>query len=402
MQQTDALRAQSAGQTQLIVHGVTGLAVGRKGAASQCVAVFGVSPAEGDVVFQVEEVEAVAHMECQRLVVGGEDAVGHGGLGVVVLQLVVVGQRRAVGVEQSVGAIVAVHLEARRVRREDPLLVAKSGVLHARVCIPERYALVGPLPHRAAGYAGRALYDFPLAVVVFKRDAQRVAIFGEDDGTVQVLVETAYLRGRGIVGRVDGCRRREGVTVSRALLLPETAEVAAYLREAVGARGVEPGHVVAHLDAGLRQRVLVAHTPNQHRGVVLVAPHGGAGALHQQGLVAAATEVFVAVAEGHLRDQVEAQRVGQIVEAGLAGIVGETHVVDRGLLHHAHIAQRQCVANDLHRARVGGVGVDAAQLDGASVQIEHVAVDGQLAQPHPLLYGLQRLGTPLQSDAQRI
>ena len=44
------------------------------------------------------------------------------------LQLVIVGQGRAVGIEQSVGALVAVHLEAAVGRGEDAFLVAIAAV----------------------------------------------------------------------------------------------------------------------------------------------------------------------------------------------------------------------------------------------------------------------------------
>ena len=87
-----------AGVGQGVRHGIMGLAVGTESAAQHGVAVVGQRPMEGDVVFQVEEVVAVHDMQHVAI-----DTL-HKGTGIVVLQLVVVGQGRAVGIKQSVGA----------------------------------------------------------------------------------------------------------------------------------------------------------------------------------------------------------------------------------------------------------------------------------------------------------
>ena len=118
-------------------------------------------------------------MGCDGVAAYGTDE----GAGVVVLQLVVVGQRRAVGIEQSVGALVAEHLEAAVGRSEHPLLVPINLITHHFSLItyhfsfitshfslitPKRHALVNPFPYAAAGNAWCALDDFPLAVVVLE------------------------------------------------------------------------------------------------------------------------------------------------------------------------------------------------------------------------------------------
>ena len=173
-----------------------------------------------------------------------------------------------------------------------------------------------------------------------------MAVFGEDDRTVAVLVETCYLARRGIVGRVDGSRRWEALAL---LALEEAAEVAAHLWIAVGARRVELRlHIVAQTDADVCQRVLVAQTPDEYRRMVLVATDGGLGALLQHGIELFLREVLVAVAEGHLVDDVEAERVGQFVESWLAGVVRGADVVHRGFLHQLHVAKGQVIADDLH------------------------------------------------------
>jgi hypothetical protein len=60
--------------------------------------------------------------------------------------------------------------------------------------VTERHPLVYPFPDTATSNAWCALYDFPLAVVVFEGDAKRMAVLREDDGTVSPLVEVSNLR----------------------------------------------------------------------------------------------------------------------------------------------------------------------------------------------------------------
>ena len=76
------------------------------------------------MVFQIQEVVAVDQVQAERGIGGEEYAVADEGLSVVALQLLVVGQRRSVGIEDAVGAFVAVHLETAIGRGEHPLLVA--------------------------------------------------------------------------------------------------------------------------------------------------------------------------------------------------------------------------------------------------------------------------------------
>ena len=45
--------------------------------------------------------------------------------------------------------------------------------------------------------------------MVFKRDAKGVTVLCEDNGTVEMLVETTDLSCRWVVRRIDGCVRRE-------------------------------------------------------------------------------------------------------------------------------------------------------------------------------------------------
>ena len=183
----------------------------------------------------------------------------------------------------------------------------------------EWHALVNPFPHAASGNAWCAFDDLPLPVMVFKRDAQGVAILGEDDRAVEMLVESANLACGGVVGRVDRGLRWESLAF---LALEEFAEVAAHLWIAIGTGGVElVFHVIAQFDADVGEGILIAQTPYQHRGVVLVTAYGGLCALLEHRVIGRVGEMLVAKAEGHLIDDVETQRVGQLIEAGFSGIV---------------------------------------------------------------------------------
>ena len=112
--------------------------------------------------------------------------------------------------------------------------------------------------------------------------------------------------------------------------------------------------------------------------------------------------MLIAKAEGHFVDKIEAQGVGQFVEARLTRIVRQAHIVDRRLLHHVHVLEGKGVRNDLHRHRVSGVGIDAAQLDGLSVELEDIAVDSDLTDTYLLGESLEGLTLLLHIHAQCI
>lgn len=154
-------------------------------------------------------------------------------------RLVVVGQRRAVSVEQSVGALVAVHLEAAMRRGEHTLLIA----IRIAALRLEGHALVHPFPHAAACERRCLLDDLPLAVVVLKGDAEGVEVLGEDDRAVGTLIEAAHLPCCGIVRCIDVGHRGEVLEVVGA-------EGAALLRIADVARGVELLDILAKTYTG--------------------------------------------------------------------------------------------------------------------------------------------------------
>ena len=226
-----------------------------------------------------------------------------------------------------------------------------------------------------------------------------MAVLCKDDGAVEALIQSFQLPCRGIVRSEDRSRRREALGI---LPLEEATEERAHLRETVGARSIELAHVFAHLDTRLRQRILVAHAPHDYRGMILVTGDGGQRAGLQDILIGTVGQMLVAIAEGDLVDEVEAQRVGQLIEAGLTGIMRQAEEVDRCLLHHLHVLQRQLVADHLHRPRISTMNIHATQLDGASVQLQHITVDADLADANLLRDRLQRLPLLSDVDLQRI
>ena len=69
------------------------------------VAITGESPVERNVVFKIQEIITICDFKFIAIYFGYE------GTGVVVLELVVVGQRGAIGIKQTVGTLIAKHLE---------------------------------------------------------------------------------------------------------------------------------------------------------------------------------------------------------------------------------------------------------------------------------------------------
>ena len=127
-----------------------------------------------------------------------------------------------------------------------------------------------------------------------------MAIFSEDDGAVGFLIETCQLARSGIVGSIDVRHLRE--------IVVEVAEVAANLRIAYGATWVKLClYIVAQAQADVGKRILVAKAPDEHRGVVFVAAYGGLRTLLQHWIELVLRQVLVAIAEGHLVDDIEAE-----------------------------------------------------------------------------------------------
>ena len=285
-------------------------------------------------------------------------------------QLIIVGQRYAVGIQQTVCAFVAKHLESASFGSIYFFLVAiKPAIRHFPFFRLERHSLVNPFPHTAAGNAWSPFDDLPLPVVVLERDAERMAILSEDDWPVGALIEGSNLTGCGIMRCIDIGNNGE--------IVIEATEIRAHLRIADGARSVEMLlDVSSQLLAHRCQRILIAQTPNEYRCMVLVTTDGCLGTLAENVVVGRVAEMLISITEGHLVDDIEAQRVSQLVETRLTGIVRCADIVHRGLFHQAHILERQRLADHLHMLWVGSMASDASQFDGTAIQLEHMAVDG--------------------------
>ena len=93
---------------------------------SESVPVLGISPSEGDVIFEVDKIKAVDEMEFQDVAVGRQHRVADESPGVVVLELIIVGERCSVGIEQSVRSLVSVHFESLVLRGEHALLISEE------------------------------------------------------------------------------------------------------------------------------------------------------------------------------------------------------------------------------------------------------------------------------------
>lgn len=104
--------------------------------------------------------------------------------------------------------------------------------------------------------------------------------------------------------------------------------------------GLEP--LVAALEVGAHAR-LVAHRPDDDRGVVLVAARHALVALQvHPGILRLAGQRLLAVAHAvrldvRLVEHVDAVAVAEVVPDGVVGIVARTHGVDVELLHDADI-----------------------------------------------------------------
>jgi len=228
--------------------------------------------------------------------------------------------------------------------------------------------LVSPLPHASSCHAVGALYYLPLSVVVLERHSEGVAVFGEELRAVGVLIEACELTGFGVVGRIDVDECRPLVVV--------LSEVASHLRVAHRACVVECLHSLSHLLCDRCQGVLVSYAPYHHAGAVFVACHCCVCPCEEYVLIAFLREVLFSSSERHLVNDIEAQRVGEVVEARLAGVVGGSDIVYRCLFHHFHVLECQLVADYLHCLGVGGVCVHSTEFHLSAVDAYYLAVNG--------------------------
>ena len=199
------------------------------------------------------------------------------------------------------------------------------------------------------------------------------------DAGIQVFLHDAGIEAR---DDVDGLR-----VMWRARRVRLYAEQALSTLIVDGARRVklvEPGRhggMVGPIAA------LVAQAPEYDGGMVLVAlghayhaVHEGIGPVGGGGQRAAQT---MRLAVGLVHD-VHAYGVAQLVPARTVGVVGQPDGIDVSLLHQAQVLQHQLLGHDAGAVGVVLVAVDATELDGAAVDEQLAATDGQLAEAYLL------------------
>ena len=285
MQQTEPIRLR---QVEGVGCGMVRLTIRTESTSHHRVAIVSENPVESDMILEIQEVVAVGNGEHTVINAFNECT------SIVVLKFVVVGQRRTVGIQQTVCSFVTIHLETTVHGRKHPLLIAIA-TLQWRT---ERHSLVHPFPDRPTSDAWGAFYDFPLAVVVFERDSQCMQILREDDRAVSTLIEIGNLRGCGIVRRIDVRHFREVVV--------KATEIRANLWITDGTNTVELRlHIITQSDTDIRQWIFVAKTPNHHRWMVLIAEDGSLCTLLKHGIERGIRKVLVTIAKRHLIDDVE-------------------------------------------------------------------------------------------------
>ena len=145
----------------------------------------------------------------------------------------------------------------------------------------------------------------------------------------------------------------------------------------------------AQADVG--ERILVAQTPDEYAWVVLVAADGRLCTLMELSVERSVREMLIAIAERNLVYDVETERVSQLVETWFARIVRGADVVDGCGFHEAHVLQREAVADDFDGAWISGMGCDAAEFDGLTIELQDLAVNADFADAKTVAEVLQLL-----------
>ncbi len=243
-------------------------------------------PHQHDLGAERREVEVIAQRDGRiRTVAAGESEIFHARGAEHVLELVEAGMRRAVGRDHAVHAeiaVVRVVTEVAAVQVFAPPLRCAAGV--------DR--VVAPFPHIAAHKPGVALDRLEIVLQVARAIAHRMAEFAQHirfdfaAGGLPVLAERA-VRVRGGAGRAFGkvrvdlgdARVHAAVHVEVAVvmrIMPVGLHVprAFVMRQAPRIVALGPRERALEPHA---ERAFVAHRPEQHAPVVLVALHA---ALH--------------------------------------------------------------------------------------------------------------------------
>ena len=310
-----------------------------------------------------------------------------------VLVLLQAGVGRAVGVDQAVHAEVAVVGLFAEVAAVVVDVLAGDGLAHVD-------GVVAPLPDEAAAEVVVFVDELLVVLGVSGAVAHRVDVFAQDEGLLVVLILAVLLAQAGI--QVHAAVQVDHGDVH---VLAAGVDGALVVQQAGGVVGLDPA---AGLDEAHTVARLVAHGPDEHAGAVLVADDAALDAvehrLFEHGVVGQQRELILAVrAVGRdhavhldvgLVDDVEAQLVAQLVEAGGVGVVAGADGVDVVLLHQRQVAQHLVEGDGKAVDGRGIVAVRAAELDLRAVELDDLVFDGDGAQADAggdlLLVGQQR------------
>ena len=231
--------------------------------------------------------------------------------------------------------------------------------------------VVAPLPDKLALDAIPAIEDLLVLGQASRAIAHGVAVLAVDARLGErVLAKVVHLRH----ARVHGGDDVDGIGVA-VLLVVDRAAV-----ELVGL-GVHRADVAA-------VAALVTHRPHNDARVVALLHHQTLDAVDisrlprrivgDQGDV---TDILEAVALhiglGHQHDAV---LVAQLIEARIVGVVGRTHRVDVVLLHELEVAAHVIETHGAALVVIVIVAVDAVHLKVGAVEVNMVALDGDLGE----------------------
>ena len=194
----------------------------------------------------------------------------------------------------------------------------------------------------------------------------------------------------GILGDVERILDAQVAAYSRAHPVDRRVLVGTHVDDAVVAlilhrtRGVVGMHgSIAGLEVVARSG-LVAEAPDGHAGVVDTGHGHGHHAAHvlvaelrhvaQAGI---AIKVFVALDIGFSLEP-DAVLVAEIIEIGVVGIVGRTHMVYVGALHHHHLVLHLLACDGMAACGVGLMAVDTLELQRLPVDEEIAASQSEL------------------------
>ncbi len=252
-------------------------------------------------------------------------------------------------------------------------------------------ALIDPVPDKGPAEARIALDDLPVLPEVPGAVAHRVSILAEDEGAL-----------------LAGCRRHRHepleIRVHRADHVHIGFVVGRFVvHRARGVVGVDP--------IGERRVVrpvarLVAHRPDHHARVVLVALDHPRAPLHKGGQPRRVPARFIPDAvrlDVRLVDHVEAIFVAEIVPARIVGVVAGTHGVEVEALHQQDVLDHRRHTDRVARVGVVLVAVRAAEVDRHAVDEDLAAADLHLAEAHTVRLDLQNLACRIgERDQQRV